>query len=214
MRPLRLWMLWGAALGHGSAETLCQHAFLLEPGAKALRVTDILRCENADAGGPLVYVPRIAVDGVEATVEGPGRSGLRLRLGKTAEADVYTLSSPAKPGVTMFQVRYSLPASNTFTAKVFGATAVRLVSNRAVTLSGTNVRFVGEEPQSQAHLYELLNAVPGEPFEVSMNGSLEEQAAEEQPTRGPARIFKRLSLLLALTVSLLCVGGARLYRLA
>jgi hypothetical protein len=35
---------------------------------------------------------------------------------------------------------------------------------------------------------------------------------ERQPTRGPARIYKQLDALLAVTCAVLLIGGTRLYR--
>ena len=68
--------------------------------------------------------------------------------------------------MTIFQVRYVIPASMKFTTRIFGRMQARLVSSPGVTLSGDKVRFVSVELQSQANLYELVNVAAGELFEV------------------------------------------------
>lgn len=213
-RPL-FWLFFGI-LGRALAQTLCQHALFLEPRHESLSVAEIVQCENprttAAADAVRVYVPQAAMDQVEAAMESPGGAPVRLILEKANEPDVYKLADSIRPGITHFQVRYTLPASQTFTGRVLGPVPVRIVSTADVTLSGRNIRFLSTEPRSQANLYELVNTAPGEFFEVSMDGSTGEKGPAQQPTRGSPRIFRKLSLLLALPLSLLCIGGVLLYR--
>jgi cytochrome c biogenesis protein CcmG/thiol:disulfide interchange protein DsbE len=215
MSRLSLWLFFGM-LGRALPQSLCQHALFLEPSRDSLGVTELFHCDNhrttAAVDDIRVYVPRVGMDLAEAVVERPGNAPARLPLDETTEPDIYKLADSIRPGITRFQVRYALPAAHTFTGRVFAPAPVRLVSSGGVMLSGKNVRFLSREPRSQANLYELVSAAHGESFEVSIDGSADEASPAQEPKRGPARVFGNLSVLLALPISLLCIGSTLLYR--
>ena len=216
MKRVAFWAV--CTLAQGLAGPLWQHALFLEPNAESLQVTEVFRCENdsrvATSDGVRVYVPPTAIQTVETMVEEPGAAPARTSLGQTADPDVYSLTHRLRPGTTTFQVRYVIAASTKFTTRIFGRMQARLVSSPGVTLSGDKVRFVSVELQSQANLYELVNVASGELFEVGIEGSSEARPPGRQPVRGPARIFGKLTLVLGLAVSLLCICGVLLYRKA
>jgi hypothetical protein len=212
--------------GQSAMVPVSQHALLLEPVDGVLNVTEMFRLENRDTtpfidrdkGTIQFYVPKAALASAQATVQGASGTTARLPLEKTAEQDIFKLTYGVKPGVTLFEIRYALPASGKFSGRSFGPDTPRIISSHEVALSGKNIRFLSKVPRSQANVYELVNTNSGEPFEIlidgtgSVNTPSEEQAPERQPTRGPARIFERLHSLLALTGAALCIGGALLYR--
>ena len=196
---------------------LSQRALILEPTKEALNVTEVFRIESGANSAVMdgrkravqFYVPKAGLPSARATIHGPDGAAARLPLEKTTESEIFRLTYPARPGVTMLEIRYALPESGRFSGRTFGPGTLRLVASREVTLSGKNVRFLASEPRSQAKLYELT-ATPGEPFEIFIDG--EEPVPERQPKRGPARIFERLHSFLALTCALLVIGGTLLYR--
>ena len=215
-----------------AASKMSQHIYVIEPGSDQLRVSETFLMTNATqstfedpAKGSLqVYIPGAPRDSVVATVEAPGGMPIRRPLSKTADANVYKLDYPVKPGDTRFDISYNLPASEKFASKLLRTDGpTRLASPGSVVLSGENVKDLGQEPQSQARLYE----VTGASFEANITGtgtlhvndSPEDGKAAKQEDNGapqiqevPARIYTRLFWVLGFAFGMLALGGTYLYR--
>jgi hypothetical protein len=132
---------------------------------------------------------------------------------------VYKVNYPVRPGETRFDISYSVPASDQFAGKILHARgATRLVTPSSVTLSGDGIESLGQEPQTQAHIYN----VAGSTYEVKIEGigSLrspeatpqEEDSGAPQIEQAPARVYTRLWEVLGLAFVILGLGGALLYR--
>lgn len=210
-----------------STAKVTQHMVLIEPSAEALHISETFLCQNdtkftyqdPSKGSLQFYLPESAGDKVQVTVNAPGGMPIQRPAEKTARRGVYKVNYPLKPGETRFDINYSLPAADKLTGRNLTAGALtRLVTPAAVTLSGDGVEPLGQEPQTQARIYN----VAGSTYEVKIEGtgSLRNQepaAADEdsgQPKieQGPARIYTRVGWVLALALGILALGGTLLYR--
>jgi hypothetical protein len=139
-------------------------------------------------------------------------------------AGVYKLNFPIKPGgETRIDINYTLPVSDPpgFSSKAFyKGPPTRLVVPNGVTLEGKGLTSLGNEPQSQAALYETHATA----FEVKIAGTGAlgpagsaggEEADDSGPTIRtiPPPGFEDSKLqILALTLAILALGFALLYR--
>ena len=89
---------------------------------------------------------------------------------------------------------------------------------KSVTLEGEGIDDLGQEPQTQAHIYNVRT--PAAEVKIIGTGSLrspESDAQEEdlgQPKieQAPARVYSRLYWVLGLTLGMLALGGVMLFR--
>jgi len=216
-----------------AASKLSQHIFVFEPGDAELRVSETFLLSNptlttyqdAAKGSLQVFVPGPAREGLMATVEAPGGMPIRRPLQKTAQANVYKVDYPVKPGDTRFDVVYTLPPTEKFATKLMRTDGpTRLAVPGTVMLAGKNIQDLGQEPQTQARLYE----VTGASFEANITGTGTLHTDEPDDAGGgrakkdddgapqiqevPARIYTRLPWVLGLVFGMLALGGAYLFR--
>jgi hypothetical protein len=204
-----------------------QHLLILEPDSNQLKVSETILVENKanetfndPAKGSLqLFIP--PGTNTEVTVTAPGGMPIRRPPQKTAQADVFKIDYPLKPGETQFELAYTLPDAKRFSGKAVGKDPVRLVTPNGVTLSGDSLKDLGTEPRTQAHIYEVA---PGASYEASIQGTgvLETGQAQSEDSDddsgqpkthvGMARVYDRLYWVLGLAFSMLAVGGALLYR--
>ena len=212
-----------------SAAIAQQHLIILEPVDGQLRVSETFLVENksnttfqdAAKGSIQMYLPKGAQ--TEVTVTAPGGMPIRRTPEKTVQADVYKIGYPLKPGSTDFELAYALPDPKKVSGKVAGKDPLRLVSASTVTLSGENLKDLGTEPRTQAHVYEVPAGASYE-LNIEGTGALRTEAAQNQdqnqdddngapkPTTGMARIYDRLYWVLGLTFGILALGGTLLFR--
>ncbi len=204
-----------------------QHMVLIEPSASALQVSETLLCKNdtnttyqdPSKGSVQFYLPQGADGKVQVTINAPGGMPIQRPAEKTSQPGVYKVNYPLKPGETRFDINYALPASDTFAAKNLNPDSpTRLVTPSSVTLSGDTINGLGQEPQTKAHIYDVLK--PAYEVKIEGIGSLrnpETPAADEdtgapQVEQQPARIYSRLWWVLGLALGILALGGTMLYR--
>jgi hypothetical protein len=88
-----------------------------------------------------------------------------------------------------------------------------------VTLSGDGIETLGQEPQTQAHIYGTKSPV----FEAKIEGTgslrgpqggdaQEADSGQPQVAEEPARVYSQLGWVLGLTLGILLLGGMLLYR--
>ena len=137
---------------------------VLEPGADGTQVTETFLFDNQTKlsfsdpakGSAQFYVPKAAAGQVKVIVNTSGGMPIPREAGKTKQPDIYKVDYPVKPGETRFDASYTLPAGDTFVAKNLDpASALRLVTPKSVTLTGEGIDDLGQEPQTQAHIYNL-----------------------------------------------------------
>ncbi len=204
-----------------------QHMVVVEPGAAALRISETLLMKNDTKltyqdpakGSARFYIPASVTDRVQVTVDAPGGMPIQRPAEKTSQAGVYKVSYPLKPGETRFDISYNLAASDTFAGRnLHPEDPARLVTAGSVTLSGDHVESMGQEPQTQARIY----SVSGPTYEVKIEGTgtirtpegnaQEEDNGSPPLVEAPARLYTQAGWVLGLTLGILALGGALLYR--
>lgn len=210
----------------GAAKVL-RHAVLLQPAGWDLSVREnvLLRNEGkVTFHGPRegtfrFYVPRSADESLRVTSRSANGMPLQQAPVKTGEPGVYQLDLPIKPGDTQLDLSYTLPfrSPSAFVGKTLQTDVpVRLVVPSGVTLTGEGVKFVGQEPKSQASNY----VVETPQYRVMVRagaapaaGQPASEQAESAPTQILPRIYDNMYSILGLAFAALAIGFVRLYRM-
>jgi hypothetical protein len=206
---------------------VAQHVVMVQPTADRIRIGETLLLENStrltflDAvkGSIQFYVPSSLIGELDCTVKAPDGVPITRAVEKTARADIYKVNYPLKPGETQFDLTYTVPVAATFAGKnLYADSSTRLVTPPSVTLSGTGVESLGQEPSTQAHIY----GVRGSSYEVKIFNTGPLDGSEGSTTLGDAdqpsveeasaRLYMRLPWILGLTFGILMLGGCLLYR--
>lgn len=212
------------------AGKIAEHMIVIEPESGGTQVTETFMFDNRtkltysdpSKGSARFYLPKAASGKPQVMVTSATGVPIQWAAAKTSTADIYKIDFPIKPGQTRIDVNYALPASDTFTGRNVDASApTRLVTPGTVTLSGDGLDLLGQEPQTQARIYNLRTAN----FEVKIEGTgslrnpqsdtqpdAQEDAGQPQIEVAPARIYSRMYWVLGLTFAILAVGGAMLFR--
>jgi len=211
-----------------AANRLAMDMVILEPGADALRVSERFELQNdtqstfedSGKGSLQFYLPSGADGGTSVTVQAPDGMPIQRPAEKTGQAGVYKVNYPLKPGKTGFYLRYNLSATETFTSQRARTDfPTRLVTPSGVTLSGDGLTSLGQEPQTQAHIYEI--AAPSYEVKITGTGAFRQDdsgGGAQEDTGQPkveeinARVYTRLYWVLGLTLGILGLGGVLLYR--
>ncbi len=204
------------------------HLIMIEPSPTSLEISETFLIRNesnttfqdSSNGVALFYPPKGTGDKVQVSVTPPTQMTIQRQAVKAAKPGAFKIDYPARPGETRFDMHYTLPASETFSAKVVqGDRPTMVVTPAAVHLTGSGIKEAGVEPDVQARLFE----VPGTSFEVKIEGtgSIRERQAKDAPeedtgqpktTEILARIYDKMYLVLGLTFGILAVGGTLLFR--
>ena len=204
------------------------HLIMIEPSPTSLEISETFLIRNESTvtfqdpsnGTAVFYPPKGAGDTVQVSVTPPTQMTIQRQAVKATKPGAFKIDYPVRPGETRFDMHYTLPASETFSAKVVqGDRPTMLVTPAAVHLTGSGIKEAGVEPDVQARLFE----VPGTSFDVKIEGtgSIRERQAKEAPeedtgqpktTEILARIYDKLYWVLGLTFGILALGGTLLYR--
>jgi hypothetical protein len=208
---------------------ISQHMILLEPAADKLQIDETFLLQNdtvktfsdPQKGSAQFNLPREANGTAEVTISAPGGMPIRRPAEQTNQPGVFKVNYPVKPGETRFEVRYTMPKADQFSSKVVGSEPLRIVTPGAVTLEGNGIEDMGQEPSTQARIYN----VKAKEFSVKITGSGSLSAAggegggasadngdAPQVEESNARIYSRMYWVLGLTFALLAAGGVVLYR--
>jgi hypothetical protein len=203
-----------------------QHMVLLEPLGGVLHVNESIIFNNSanltyndPANGTLrVFLPETIRGAPRVTITAPQGMPVERSAVATKTPNVYKIDFPVKPGETRFDLTYVLPMpeSKTFTGKVLHDGApVRLVAPRGVTLNGAKVQLIGQEPTTQASVYQ----VDAKEYSVEIEGTGQLAAGDDTAQGGgrgiqtiPARIYDQLWAILGLAFLILLLGFILLYR--
>jgi hypothetical protein len=214
------------------AAEIAQHMIVIEPTENQIGVSEALIANNkstttfanSELGGIRFYLPPAANGQATVSVRAPAGMPVTRSAEKTAEPNVYKVDYPIKPGETEFDITYFLPLSEKFEGRVVGikgqpAAPVRLVAPAGVTLEGPDLRRLGQEPTSQATIFDVTAK---DAFWVAVQGMGSLRGAQETTTQDandspqvkqadPA-IYRFFWYLLAAGLGSLGVGFAILYR--
>jgi hypothetical protein len=216
-----------------SAAEVAQHMIMIEPSDKQISVSEALILNNkstttfanSELGGIHFYLPPAANGVVNVSVRAPAGMPVTRSAEKTAEPNVYKVEYPIKPGETEFDITYALPLSGKFEGKVVGikgqpSAALRLVAPAGVSLEGPDLRRLGQEPTSQATIFDVTATGA---YSVAVQGMGSLRAAQDAATtqdssdspqvrQADPAIYRFFWYLLAAGLGALGVGFAILYR--
>jgi hypothetical protein len=204
-----------------------QHMVLLEPMGGVLHVNEsVVYANNGNttyndpANGTLrMYLPDGARGAPRVSVTAPQGMPVERTASETKTPRVYKVDFPVKPGETRFDLTYVLPVAEpqVFSSKILhNGGPVRLVAPLGVTLKGENVTVIGQEPKTQATVYD----VRASEYSVQVEGTGQLSSAEPEPSsdgrRGiqsiQAKIYDRVFVVLGLALLILVLGFILLYR--
>jgi len=213
----------------GVAKTL-EHLILIEPGPDNIKISETFVLGNESKatfndpakGSIQFYLPDSTGGKAQVVITAPGGMPIRRPPVKTPAAGIYKIDYPAKPGETRMDVTYTVPATEKFAGKVVASdAATHLVSPSAVTLTGDGIEPAGQEPQTQAHIYNLT----GLDYNVLIEGmgslrpdtsAAASQAGDDSGSPkveiAAARIYSQLGWVLGLALAILALGGVMLFR--
>jgi hypothetical protein len=208
------------------AAKVAQHMILVEPARGQLVVSESYIFRNAGkvtyddpAGGTLKFFLPPATNGaVQVNATAPQSMPVPQAADKTSAPNVYKVGFPIKPGETRIDVNYVLPFTQpgTFEGKVlYKGGPTRLVAPSGVNVKGDGVKSLGQEPRTQATIYD----VNGNDFKVEISGAGSLRQAEASEDSGgstieeiPPRVYGNMKWILVLAFSILALGFALLYR--
>ncbi|MBM3812838.1 MAG: carboxypeptidase regulatory-like domain-containing protein [Acidimicrobiia bacterium] len=204
------------------------HMILLEPDGSTLSVNESLifnnngktAFNNPEAGTLHFFLPEATGGKARVMCSAPGGMPIERAAEKTSTAGIYKVDFPIKPGETRFDLTYSLPLADggAFTSKVIHDGLTRIVAPQGVTLESPDLTSLGQEPTTQATIFDLKN----KNFTIAVQGSGalrgQEQAGneEEDSGQGVQRVrpflYSRFYPILGLTFLILLLGFLLLYR--
>jgi hypothetical protein len=211
----------------GSAK-VAQHVVLFEPARGQLVVSEIYIFRNdgkttyndVDAGTLRFFLPPAANGAVQVNATAPQGMPVRQAAEKTSTPNVYKLAFPIKPGETRIDVGYNLPFTSpgTFEGKIlYRGGPTQLGAPNGVTIKGDNIRPMGQEPRTQASIYD----VTGNDFKVEISGTgafrqQTDDSADESSGPSyeqiPPKVYGNMKWILALAFAILTLGFILLYR--
>jgi hypothetical protein len=204
-----------------------QHMVVLEPARGQLVVSETYLFRNdgkityndVDGGTLKFYLPPAANGAVQVNGTAPDSMPVPQAADKTSTPNVYKLAFPIRPGETRIDLSYTLPFAEpgAFEGKVlYKGGPTRLVVPNGVTLKGDGIRSLGQEPKTQALIYD----VKGNEYkvEVSGSGALRETGDAGDESSGPSyeqippRVYGNRTWILGLAFGILALGFLLLYR--
>jgi hypothetical protein len=212
----------------GTAE-ITQHMILVQPSPENVGVSESFLLQdnskftyNDPVHGTLqFYLPPEANGQVRVTVNAPGGMPIQRPAEETKQKGVYKVDYAIKPGETRIDLSYSVPVTNPMllSGKVLHKEGkARLVAPQGVVLSGDNIKTIGQEPKTQANIYD----VDGSSYAVKIEGTgtlqTPEQAQPDEDTgqpqiqQVPPRIYAHMYWILGLAFAILGLGSYLLAR--
>jgi len=211
------------------AEMQMAHLIMIEPSASALEISETFLIRNASTttfqdssnGTAQFYPPKSAGDKVQVSVTPPTQMTIARTAVKATKPGAFKIDYPVRPGETRFDMHYTLPASDTFSGKVFPSDRpTTVVTPLSVRLSGDGIKEMGVEDQVQARIYNIT--APSFEVKIEGTGSIrEQQPGKASPDEDPgqpktteilAKIYDKMYWVLGLTFGILALGGALLFR--
>jgi len=210
----------------GKVARATTHMILYEPGASELAVQESIVFNNDSklsyndpARGTLrIFLPEATGGKAKVMARAPQGMPIARAVDRTAQANIYKIDFPIKPGETRIDVSYAMPFASPGSIEgrvLHGGDAVRLVAPAGVTLSGEAIKLVGQEPSTQASVYEPTASE----FKVEIQGSGALRGAEGGEEEGgegikqiDARVYDRFYPILILALAALLLVFLLQYR--
>jgi hypothetical protein len=220
--------VYNSSKNPGSAK-VSKHMLLFEPAAGQMVVNETYIYKNdgktawydSDQGTLHVYAPKVTGK-VTVNAAAPGGMPIPAPVNKTAKPDVYAVDFPVKPGETRFDLTYTVPYAEgaPYQGKVLTEDGdTYLIAPNGITLQGANLKDMGTEPRTQAHIYGLTGAS----YQIQLTGTeaappADAAAADQPESSGPQieqimpRVNRMTVGILALALGILALGFVLLYR--
>jgi hypothetical protein len=210
------------------------HIIIFEPGAGEMVITENYAFVNSSDpprtfrdpvnGSLRFYLPPEAKGVVQVRTAGPQRMPLRSLATPTSEENIHSVDFPLKPGENSIDLTYLVPytSGNEFVGRVlYEGLETRMAAPAGVSIEGEGLVSMGQEPRTQASLYQLPAAAT---FRVSISGegrleppSVAEGGPETTSSGGgeirvaDPPVAGELYWVLGLTAAVLVVGFYSLY---
>ena len=211
-----------------------KHMLLFRPAAAGpMTVGETFLIENKGkttwvdpVGGTLrFYLPDGAQGKVEAQATAPDGMPVPIPTGKGAGPQLYVAKFEIKPGETRIDLTYRVPytAGAPYAGKIASQDEnTYLAAPAGVTLEGTGLQDIGEEPRSHAHIYGLNAAA----YNIKLTGAAAAPApaeaagdsGDQQDSGGSRlevilpRVYGKAPLIVGLAFAILALGFLLLYR--
>lgn len=211
---------------------IAQHMIVVQPSQSQTNIAETIIVQNAsketfansELGGARFFLPPSADGQVRVSVQGPGGMPLPRSAEKTKETDVFKVDYPVKPGETQFNLTYVLPMGSpaTLRGRIVNIKGqpdgpTRFIAPLGVTLESKDIRSLGQEPQTQASIYDLVTRAYA--IDVKGTGSMGQAQSEDtdesdvpQVEQRNPPVYHHLAWLCALGLGVLLVGVLVLYR--
>jgi hypothetical protein len=214
-----------------AAAQITQHMIVVQPAQSQTNIAETIIVQNSsketfansELGGARFFLPPAADGQVRVSVQGPGGMPLPRSAEKTGETDVFKVDYPVKPGETQFNLSYVLPMGSpaTLRGRVVNIKGqpdgpTRFIAPTGVTLESKDIRSLGQEPQTQATIYDLLS--PAYTIDVNGIGSMAQAQEDTDDADVPKveqknpPVYHHLVWLTGLALGALLVGVLLLYR--
>lgn len=212
----------------GTAD-IAQHMILVQPSTENVSVSESFLLQdssqytyNDPANGTLqFFLPPEANGKVRVTINAPGGMPIQRPAEATKQKNIYKVNYPIRPGETRIDIAYTVPATSpmTLSGKVLHKNGkARLVAPQGVTLSGDNIKSIGQEPTTQASIYDI----EGSTYKVEIQGTgaleTQDQAQSDEDSGQPQiqqvqpRIYDHLYWIAGLAFAVLGLGSYLLAR--
>ncbi|MBZ5618334.1 MAG: carboxypeptidase-like regulatory domain-containing protein [Acidobacteriia bacterium] len=223
--------VFNASKEPGSAK-VSKHMLLFEPSGGQMVINESYIYGNdgktawndPDRGTLHFYAPKVEGK-VTVTATAPGGMPIPAPVNKTSKPDVYAVDFSIKPGETRFDLNYTVPYTEgaPYAGKILtNDENTYLIAPNGITLEGANLKDMGTEPRTQAHIYGLS----GTSYQIQLTGTeaappaaaAADGSADQPESSGPQieqimpRVNGQTKLILALAFGILALGFALLYR--
>ena len=225
--------VYNASRQPGAAK-VSKHMLLFEPSGSQMVVNETYIYKNdgntawndPDAGGGTLHFYAPQVTGrVVVNATAPGGMPIPAAVNKTPKPDIYAVDFPVKPGETRFDLTYTVPynSGTPYQGKILTKDDdTYLIAPNGITLQGDNLKDLGNEPRTQAHIYGLTSTS----YEIVLTGTeaappagADTGAADQPEGSGPQieQILPRVNResqipILVLAFGILALGFVLLYR--
>jgi hypothetical protein len=216
--------VYSASKKRPAGAAVATHMILLEPSEETLAVNESLIFRNDDKvayndpdGGTLRFAVPEGAGKVKVMATAPQGVPVERAAEPAGKPGEYKVDFAIKPGETRFDLSYTMPTPTAYSKKILTEAPVRVVVPAGVTLVSPDLELLGQEPQTQASIYETKKKQVS--MEIQGTGSLGGgQGEEEDEGQGlkqiRPRVYERFYVVLGLSLVILTLSFLLLYRRA
>jgi hypothetical protein len=199
------------------------HMILLEPSDAELTVNESLIYKNDGTlsyndpdGGTLRFTVPATAGKVKVMASGPQGMPVERAAEPAGQSGAFKVDFPIKPGETRFDLTYTISTPTEFSKKLTTDAAARVVVPAGVTLISDDLQLLGQEPQTQASIYETKKREFA--AQIQGTGSLQAPQGEGGEEEGEGlkqirpRVYDRFYVILGLSLVILVLSFLLLYR--